>query len=123
VRSRHWIEWLVLACSVGVVAALFVLLVYDGLTRMGDPRLRVVLSAPVRQDSAWVVPLSLRNDGSAAAAGVDVEVTLSTGGGQTSSTVTIAFAPGGSEVEAGVLFDENPSLGRLEPRVLGYELP
>jgi uncharacterized protein (TIGR02588 family) len=123
VRGRHAIEWVVLAASGAAVVALGVLLVYDGLARSGDPRLQVVLEQPYQQSEAWVVPISLRNKGEAAATAVDVEVTLVKAGQQTTSSVTIGFAPGGSEIAAAVVFDQDPSGGRLQPRVLGYEVP
>lgn len=122
-RRRHAIEWAVLAASAAAIALLVALLVYDGIARTGEPRLRVVLEQPQAQGDAWVVPLSLRNDGEAAATAVDVEVTLAKGGQRSVSTVTVGFAPGGSEVAAAVVFDESPTGGRLEPRVLGYEMP
>ena len=122
--SRHRTEWLVLAVSLAAILTLVALLIYGGITEEDEPRLRIELATPVEHDGNWLVPFRLRNDGGIAATNVDVEVSLTGLDGEpTASTVTIAFAPGGSTVDGTVVFDQDPADGRLQPRILGYELP
>jgi uncharacterized protein (TIGR02588 family) len=122
--GRHVLEWTILGLSLAAVATLVALLVYDGLTRTGDPRLAVTVAPAQSQGERWVVPLEVANHGATAATNVDVEVTLEDEGRELEvSTVTLAFVPEGSEVEAAVVFSESPSGKRAVARVLGYELP
>jgi uncharacterized protein (TIGR02588 family) len=122
--TRHLLEWTVLGLSVAAIAVLVSLLVYDGVTRTGDPRLEIVLSPAQSQGDSWIVPLEVVNRGAAAAANVDIEVALSDGERELeTSTVTLPFVPEGSEIDAVVVFSENPSGRETVARVLGYELP
>jgi uncharacterized protein (TIGR02588 family) len=121
--KRHPVEWLLLGLSAAAIVALVALLVYDGVTRTGEPRLEIRLAAPVAQNGTWVVPVTIENDGGVAATNVDVEVELDANGQRSTSTVTVSFAPGGTAVRAAVAFDRDPASGTLTPRILGYELP
>jgi uncharacterized protein (TIGR02588 family) len=121
---RHPLEWGVLAASVAGLCALVALLVFDGVTRTGAPELEIAVEQPQPQGEQWVVPIVVENRGASAAAGVDIELVLLAGDRELDSgTVTLPFVPEGSEVEAAVVFREDPGSGRIEPRVLGYELP
>ena len=121
---KHPTEWLVLALSVLALGVLVALIVYDGVTAKEDARLGVLLAEPRRVGAQWVVPLSVTNRGADAATSVDVEVDLLEGERKLeTSTVTVSFAPEGSEVDAAVVFSVDPAGRQLEARVLGYELP
>jgi uncharacterized protein (TIGR02588 family) len=61
---RHRLEWVVLGLSLAAIAALISLLVYDGLTRRGDPWLDVVLAPAQIQADHWIVRLEVLNRGS-----------------------------------------------------------
>jgi uncharacterized protein (TIGR02588 family) len=122
--KRQPLEWAVLATSVAGLCALVALLVFDGVTRTGAPELEIAVEPFERQGDQWVVPIVVENRGASAAAAVDVELALLAGDRELDSgTVTLAFVPEGSEVDAAVVLREDPSSGRIEPRVLGYERP
>lgn len=122
--KRHPFEWVVVAASVAGMCVLVALLVFDGVTRTGAPELEITVEQSAPQGEQWVVPILVENHGATTAASVDVEVALLVGGREADKgTVTLAFVPEGSEVEAAVVFREDPATGRIETRVLGYERP
>jgi uncharacterized protein (TIGR02588 family) len=121
--NRHPIEWTALGLSAAALLCLLALLIYDGVTRSGEPQLGIRLDAPVAQNGSWVVPVTVENEGGVAATNVDIEVELEGNGRRSTSTVTVTFAPGGSKVQAAAAFDTNPATGTLKPRILGYEIP
>jgi uncharacterized protein (TIGR02588 family) len=121
-RSRHAVEWIAVAVSALAIATLVALLVYDGTTRRGGPELVVVLEAPVESERGFVVPLLAENHGGMAAGNVEIEVMLTANGRELQTgAVTLDFVPAGSEVDAAVVFTEDPAGGRLEARVLGFQ--
>jgi uncharacterized protein (TIGR02588 family) len=122
VRSRHAVEWVAVAVSALAIATLVALLVYDGTTRRGEPELVIVLEAPIESERRFVVPLLVENHGGVAAGSVEIEVALTANGRELETgAVTLDFVPAGSEVEAAVVFTEDPARGRLEARVLGFQ--
>ena len=72
----------------------------------------------------YVATIVARNTGPRTAASVEIEGKLSRRGGESeTSTVTIDYVPGGSEVRGGLYFTQDPSAGQLQLRALGYTQP
>lgn len=123
--EKNWLEWLVFALGLVLVAGAVGYLVYDGAT-LGDspPSIELVLGTPEQKPHAFIVPVTLINHGDETAEGVEVEVTLEQAGAPSErGHFTIAFLPRRARREAWVAFQTDPRGGQLKPRVLGYEKP
>lgn len=120
---RHPIEWTLLTLSAAALMSLVALLVYESVTRTGEPRLEIRLAAPVAQNGTWIVPVTVQNEGGVAATNVDLEVELEANGQRSTSTVTLSFAPGRNRGLRRRRVRPNPATGTLTPRILGYEVP
>ncbi|MBA2503304.1 MAG: hypothetical protein H0V27_10525 [Pyrinomonadaceae bacterium] len=124
--EKNWLEWLVFAISLVLVAGTLGVLAYDGAT-MGDapPSVEVKVGAPQERPHNFIVPVEVTNHGDETAEGVLVEVVLKQGEEERErSEFEIAFLPRRSTRQGWVAFKIDPrSVERMEARVLGYEKP
>ena len=123
--KKNRLEWVVFGISLLLVAGTLGFLVYDAVSlEKMPPDIEVRLGAPEQHGQEFIVPVSVINRGDQTAEGVQVEVTLETGGAEPErGEFAIAFVPRRATREGWVAFRTDPSKGRLTPRVLGYEKP
>ena len=123
---KNWLEWVVFAVGLALVAGVLGYLAYDGLT-MGDapPSIEVRLGAPEQRGASFIVPVYVFNRGDATAEGVTVEVAQQRADGQAGEQgqFEVAFLPRRATREGWVAFKTDPRQTTLTARVLGYEKP
>lgn len=124
--DKNWLEWVVFAIGLALVAGVLGYLVYDGLT-MGDapPSIEVRLGTPEQRGENFIVPVTVTNRGDATAEGVSIEVEQQRGDGQEGERgqFEVAFLPRRATREGWVAFKTDPRQAQLTARVLGYEKP
>lgn len=124
--EKNWLEWLVFAASLVLVLTTLGYLVYDGAT-FGNtpPSIEFQLGQPQPRKNHFMVPVSAINRGDETAEGVQIEVTLESGGKeQESASFEIAFLPRHSTRKGWVTFKTDPrSVEQMQARVLGFEKP
>jgi uncharacterized protein (TIGR02588 family) len=123
---KNLLEWVVFGVSLVLVAGVVGHLVYEGVRMEGrPPEVLVRTGEPVERGGAFVVPVTLTNTGDQTAEGVSVEVVLEGADGAEGERgeFAVAFLPRGATREGWVTFTTDPQLGRLRPRVKGYEKP
>ena len=120
--------WEHVAAAVGalVVVAAVGFMVYEALTvpRGAVPELAVRVDSIIPQGRQHLVRFTIRNDGDATAARVQVEGELraDTGAVEKSQT-SLDYVPAGSQRQAGVIFTRDRTRYRLRLRPLGWERP
>jgi uncharacterized protein (TIGR02588 family) len=89
------------------------------------PSIEFQLGQPQPQSNRFLVPVKVTNRGDETAQGVQVEVTLESGGKeQESAEFEIAFLPRHSTREGWVTFKTDPrTVEQMQARVLGFEKP
>ena len=121
---KNWLEWLVFAMSLVVIAGFIGVLAYAAfMTKDAPASLRVFLGEPRKEQSHFIVPVLVQNRGGAAAAAVRIEVVLDSGSTVERSGFELSYAPGGSSRHGEVSFSSDPREGRLNGRAIGFELP
>ena len=116
----EWVTFAVAAVIVlGVLGAVLSQVVAEG----SPPSPRVVVGAVAERHGRFVVPVRLTNDGDETAQDVQVNATLTTGDGETTSDQVVAFLAGGEEERLEFVFEDDPGDGELVVGVGGYRLP
>jgi uncharacterized protein (TIGR02588 family) len=102
---KNWIEWSVFALSALLISFVIGFLVYESAT-IGNapPDIRVQLGPPEARAGYFAVPVEATNSGDQTAEGVQIEVTLQTGGKEETGSFEIAFLPRRGSREAWVTF-------------------
>jgi uncharacterized protein (TIGR02588 family) len=122
---KNWLEWIVFAVGLVLVAGTLAYLVYEGMT-MGNspPSLEVRLGTPEQRPHSFIVPVTVVNHGDKTAGGIRIEVLMeSAGARQERGELDIPFLPRGATREGWVTFEQDPRSAQLKARVLGYEEP
>lgn len=118
-------EWL--AAGTGLVLTLVVIgyLVFDGLTAGDGPPALSVTSQPAQAIfGGYVLPLTVRNDGDATAADVEVHGTLQRDGAVIEERrARFASVAAEGEARGGLVFQTNPRDYRVRLEVQGYAEP
>jgi uncharacterized protein (TIGR02588 family) len=120
------LEWLAAAIGLLIAIGLIAIIAREGVVAADDPvpQLTVTVGQPIASPGRHVVPIRVQNFSSRTAASVQVKGELVPGGGEPEeSGTTIDYAPGHSEAAGGLIFTSDPRQGRLEVRIVGYEIP
>jgi uncharacterized protein (TIGR02588 family) len=118
--SAEWIEWVVAAFASMLVLGLVAYLVTIAVThRSGEPEL-VLSVKTIEEARPGYVVVSLRNEGDASAAGVQIEGVLPDG---EAGEATLDYSPADSETTATLVFSRPVEPGELTLRVKGYADP
>lgn len=124
--EKNWLEWIVFAASLVLVATMLGYLVYDGAT-LGEapPSIEFELGRPQPQLDRFAVPVSVTNRGDETGVGVHIEVVLeSDDKEQESGEFEISFLPRHSTRSGWVTFQTDPrTVEQMKARVLGFEKP
>ena len=117
-------EWLAGGIGLLVLLALLGFLAREATTRRTPPDLVARVDSVSRGSSGWLAHLRVDNRGRETAVSVMVEGELATAAGDTMrSETTLDYVPGRSHRGGGLLFDQDPRLGKLDVRVIGFQEP
>lgn len=125
-KTRSLAEWITLALSTLVLAAIVGLVLYDWqLSKNLPPAFEVALLEPARVTAGrYYVPFTLRNTGGRIARTVQVMATLHLPNGtDETGEQQIDFLSGNERKQGGFVFEHNPQMGNLDVRVASFGLP
>lgn len=120
------LEWIAGGVGAVIVLAMLSVIAADAVTsRPGVPPLMHVEPVALKAASGgFVLEVRVVNASHQTAAAVEIEGKLTQAGSEVeTSSATLAYVPGDSEGEAGLVFTTDPRRHRLQLRVLGYEKP
>lgn len=122
--ARTVAEWVTFAVSVAILLVLVGLIAVEA----GEPDRpalpRVVETGPVeRQGDAFLVPVTVRNEGGATAEAVQVVAELTIGDEVTEADQTVEFLARDETAEVAFVFAQDPAGGTLDVRVTGFTVP
>lgn len=120
-ERRSGAEWTAFGISAAILLAVVGAIGYFWLTQdAGEPRLEISQAGEIQQRGRqFYVPFEVRNLGGAAA-NIQLEAELASGGEPEPASQQIDFLAGG-EIERGAfLFDADPRQGELTLRVASY---
>jgi uncharacterized protein (TIGR02588 family) len=123
--EKNWIEWLVFALGIVIIAATVGVLLHAAVTVEEEAPVSIELTlGDAREDHGnFLVPVEVRNHGARAAANVRIEVVLTASAGEERAAFVLDYAPGRSVRHVEVNFSHDPREGRLSGRAVGFELP
>ena len=123
--KKNWLEWTVFALSLLLILATAGALVYEQVSLGKEPAdPQIELGTPQPHAGYFAVPVRVTNQGDATAENVHLEVELQLPGGEKETgEFDLPYLPRHATREAFVTFRHNPSEGKMESRVLGYEKP
>lgn len=124
--KKNWLEWIVFAVSLVLVAGTLAYLIWDGATKSEQPPfVAVELGATIQEGDRYIIPVTLRNEGGQAAKAVTVEVALMVDGQELEKgQIQVDYLPRSSSRRGRVVFTEDPATAdEIQTHVLGYELP
>jgi uncharacterized protein (TIGR02588 family) len=115
-------EWVSLAISLLLLAAVVSLVIYLWLSSSNDPARFQVGRGMIRNEGGqFYLPIIVKNEGDKTGAQVTVEGRLTAGSEEETTTTTFDFIPGRSRVEGVLIFSRDPADARL--RVMSYQDP
>lgn len=120
------LEWIAAFLGLVVVATMGVFLVVEAFSSDAQlpPVLKVEPLGLTRAGSTYVLEVEVLNSTGQTGAAVNVEGSLKQGGRAVeTSNATLAFVPGRSQRQAGLIFSRDPRAYTVELRVTGYEQP
>lgn len=119
-EEKSWLEWLVFASSVVLIALVVIYLVMDGVQDQSrPPDIRVTLGTAQSSAHGFLVPLSVTNQGDQTAQTVELEVRSGDGDKEQTATLSYDFLASG-EVRKGWVGFYGPPDSKLAVRVVGY---
>ena len=115
------LEWVSAALGLIAMVALLFILGREIANGSDDdvPSLSVTIDSVSRTAGGYVAQIRVTNRSAQTAAAVQVKGKL----GDEEATATIDYVPGRSDARGGLLFRSDPWAGKVELRVVGYELP
>ena len=119
-------ENVVAALGALVVAAAIGFMVYQAVTAPDNamPHLTIRVDSVVARGQQHLVRFTVRNDGEATAARVQIEGELRADTGTVEKSQTaLDYVPAGSQRGAGVIFTKDPGRYQLQLRPVGWEQP
>jgi len=122
---RNWLEWVVLALSIGAILTVATVLLVDGVGGASDPpnpRVELRMEEARESDVGWILPATVTNEGDQAAEAITLEATAMVDGEEETSEVSIDFLPADSEVDVEIGFSGPPESG-VQGRLGGQRLP
>lgn len=123
--QKNWLEWLVFAGGLIIVAGVLGYLTFAALT-LGNapPEIKVALGKAQPEGEYFRVPVTIHNKGDQTAESVQIEVVFNEGKpDEETAEFQAAFLPRHSQREGAVTFKTDPRAGVLKARVLGYANP
>lgn len=120
------LEWIAAALGLLLTLGILGVIGWEAAAGGGDepPAIEARVDRVVPTSGGFVLELVLENRGPATAAAVEVEGELTKPDGTVAtSSATIDYVPGESSRRAGLFFTDDPRVGRLEVRALGYAEP
>lgn len=122
---KNWLEWVVFAIGLVLVAGTLSYLIYAGATTGSEPpSLEVRLGTPQQRTHNFIVPVTVVNHGDKTAGAIKIEVVLESEGQEKArGELDIPFLPRRATREGWVAFEQDPRTAQLKARVLGYEEP
>jgi uncharacterized protein (TIGR02588 family) len=115
-------EWVSLAISLLLLAAIVATVIYLWMSSSNDPARFQVDRGMVRNEAGqFYLPITIKNDGDKTGAQVAVEGRLTTGNGDETTTTTFDFVPGRSRAEGVLIFSSDPTDASV--RVMSYQEP
>ncbi len=122
---RNWLEWVVLALSIGAILTVATVLLLDGVGGASDPpdpRVELRMEEARESDVGWILPATVTNEGDQAAEAITLEATAMVDGEEETSEVSIDFLPADSEVDVEIGFSGPPE-SEVQVRLVGQRLP
>lgn len=122
---RNWLEWFVLALSMGAILAVATVLLLDGVGGASDPpdpRVELRMEEARESEVGWILPATVTNQGDQAAEAITLEATAMVDGEEETSEVSIDFLPADSEVDVEIGFSGPPE-SEVQVRLVGQRLP
>lgn len=116
-------EWVTFALAAVIVLGILGTVLSQMVTEGSPPSPRVAVGAVAERDGSFIVPVRLTNDGDETAQDVQVNATLTTKDGETTSDQIVAFLAGGEEERLEFVFEDDPGDGELVVGIGGYRLP
>lgn len=122
--ARTVAEWATFAVSVVILLALVGLIAVEAGEADRPALPRVVETGPVeRHGEAYVVPVTVRNEGGATAETVQVVAELTIGDEVFEADQSVEFLARDETAEVAFVFAEDPATGTLDIRVTGFTVP
>ena len=125
IPQKNWLEWVVFAIGLLLIAGIFGFLMYDALT-LGDapPTMAIQVGQPEQQGQHVIVPVTVTNHGDQPAEGVVIEVIYEGEPEQQQAQFEIAFLPRSATGEGWASFQASSAeIGQFKARVIGYQKP
>lgn len=119
------LELLLGTCGALLLAGIVSFLIYDGLTRTERPgNVEASVTEIVRLSGQFLVRYEVRNQGTQALSGLEVEARLLDGAHQVArARVTLDYLPGEATRRGGFYFDVDPRLYQIRLVPEGYQEP
>ena len=122
-RPTTGAEWVTFAVAAVIVLGVLAAIVSQVAALSDPPSPSVEVGATQERDGRYVVPATVTNDGDETAQDVQVNATLTTDDGESTSDQVVAFLAGGEEHELEFVFEEDPEDGELVVEIGSYSLP
>ena len=124
-HDPHWVEWLTGIASAIIVAGLMGWLVYEAVTRSGEPpALSIVAGEIGRADQGFTVTFEIRNSAPTTAAAVMVAGEIRDNGRVIErAEVTFDYVPAESKADGALIFENDPNGRELVIRPTGFTDP
>lgn len=123
-QKKNWLERIIFSVGIILVSATIGILVYDMIAVEDSPPDIVISSNKIeRGKEHYALNVSARNNGRETAQDVIIEIRMGKWDSGETARLEFPYIPGKSTVNGWVTFRQDPSIGDLDFRVLGYSTP